>query len=291
MRITGVVPILCTPYDADGKVVPDEVAAEVEWVAREGADGVGVAIASEVFFLDDNEWADVVSAAVAAARDAGIPLVASVGRNDLDATRRRAADATALGASALMAYPSPSGSRETADLVEYYAAVADAGVPVWVQDAPGLAGDEIPLAAYPAIAAVEGVVGFKVEVMPTPVKIAEARKVLPAETVILGGAGGFVFPDELEVGAEGTMPGVTACRTLRAVWDAFGAGGIDAARAAHATAAETWGFSLDNLGAFVHLQKAALVALGIFSTDTTRFGERAEPDVAARFVELVTEGR
>lgn len=288
MRLQGIVPILATPFDADRRLVAAELAREVEWLVSTGVDGLGIAIASELFALADDEWAAAVRTTVDAVAGA-VPIVASVGREDASDAAARAARAAELGATVAMAYPPRQRTLDVEGLVAYYGAIATAGLDVWIQDAPQLVGVELPVQTLQAIAsAVPTVAGLKIEAAPTAEKVAAVRSALGDGPVVLGGSGGFVFPDELEAGAEGTMPGVAPVQRFVATWRAWSEGGAQAARDSHERGRDAWRFSASRAGAFVYMQKLALVRAGIFSTTVCRFGDvRLEAGEARQWLALL----
>lgn len=287
-RVTGVVPIVAMPFDGDGELAPAELEAEVRWLVEEGVDGLGLAIASELFALRDEEWHQAVRTIVRSAAGS-VPVIASVGQPTPEATLARVRAARAAGADATMAFPPGAAGG---DLVGYYA--ASSGIlPMWVQDAPQLTGVEIPLDRYEQLAAsVTGICGFKVEAHPTAEKIAAARRSIGPEPVLLGGAGGFSLPDELAAGAEGTMPGTSSAAIFVAEWRAHRRGDFGAVCALHAAHREQWGFAQEHAKAFVHLQKLALVDRGVFSSDRCRFSpEVLGPEQSERWLALLRAGR
>lgn len=233
----------------------------MRWLESVGVDGVGIAIASELFALSDDEWELAVRTAVNAS---ALPVVASVGMADGAGAQKRAAQAASLGAAVAMAYP-PRGRQLTdSEILKYYAQIAAAaGLPVWVQDAPRLVGVEMSVDVLTKV----GAAGYKIEAHPTPPKIAALRAALGPDAVILGGSGGFAFPDELAAGADGTMPGVVQAEVF--VSEMKGD-----ARGIHEANRSLLDFMGPRADAFVHMQKVALVARGIFSTTRCRFSPR-----------------
>lgn len=277
--ISGVVAILALPFDEESRLLAGELRTLVDWLVDGGVDGVGIAVASELYALDDAEWSDVVAITVGAA-DGRVPVLASVGQETADAAAGRTRRAIELGAAAVLAHPPRNRQMAVDELVEFYEALVASGAEVWVQDAPQLTGVEIPIEGYPRLAAA-GVGGFKVEAHPTPDKIRAAR-VLTGESVhYLGGAGGFAFADELAAGAMGTMPGVTQVPIFVRELAEFRSGGEDAARAVHQEHGDVWRFGAAHGPAFIHLQKLALVDMGLFSTAHCRFSPARVDDAEA----------
>ena len=64
--LAGCIPILCTPFAADGALDLPSLEREVDWVIAEGARGVAcLAIASEGYKLTEGERDEVVRVVVA----------------------------------------------------------------------------------------------------------------------------------------------------------------------------------------------------------------------------------
>jgi len=53
--MSGVFPILSTPFDSKDNIVFNDVEAEVEYAIDSGVSGVAIALASEVYKLTDSE--------------------------------------------------------------------------------------------------------------------------------------------------------------------------------------------------------------------------------------------
>jgi 4-hydroxy-tetrahydrodipicolinate synthase len=94
---------ISTPFGPDGEPDLDAFSAHLEWLAEAGLDGVFVAgTTGEGVLLEDDEVAALVERA--AATDAGLRVVAQVGRPSTRATVRLARRAIGLGADAVAAY-------------------------------------------------------------------------------------------------------------------------------------------------------------------------------------------
>ncbi|HTX00830.1 MAG TPA: dihydrodipicolinate synthase family protein, partial [Acidimicrobiales bacterium] len=144
--IGGVVPVLQTPFDAAGEIDEEALGAEVDWVVACGADGMAVAMVSEILRLDTSERRRLAGAvcALAAGR---VPVVVSVGAESTRIAVALAEHAESTGAAAVMAIPPISAALPDAELEGYYDAIAAATrLPLVVQDASGYVGAPIPLA-------------------------------------------------------------------------------------------------------------------------------------------------
>jgi 4-hydroxy-tetrahydrodipicolinate synthase len=209
-RLAGVTPILLTPYDAKGRIAFDDVGAEVDHLARLDVAVAGIGFGSDILRLTERERDELVRR-VAAQAAGRLAVLASTGANSTAAAIERAQAAADAGADILMVIPPGSVSMAGEhDIVEYYGGIEEAtGMPLVVQDAPGLTGTTMSAQLLARISVeVPNVVALKVEATPSAPKIGELAGLEHGSAGILGGAGGIDFYHELARGADGTVPGV-----------------------------------------------------------------------------------
>lgn len=206
--LSGVFPIVPTPFRDDGSPDRDDLARAVDYIVRAGADGVVFpGVASEFDQLQGGERAELAEA-VARANAGRAKLVIGVSAATVDASVAHARQARALGASAVMAM-NPPALKDVPDGIEgYYRAVAAEGVPVILQNAPPPLGSALPMARIAKIVgAIPGVSYVKEEALPAGQRISELLALKPPGlSGVFGGAGGRYITDELARGACGTMP-------------------------------------------------------------------------------------
>ena len=202
--LTGVSGILATPYDAAGALAPEKQGPIVE---RALAAGVHVLTANgntgEFYSLTTEEAETMVRAA--ADRIAGrAPLVAGVGRSLPDAVRLARTSAEA-GAAALMIHQPPDPFVAPRGLVDYVAAVAEAGggLPIILY----LRNDAIGTDAIAALCSAPGVVGVK-WATPNPMKLSAAMRAAPDHIIWTGGLAEVWAPAFYAVGARGFTSGL-----------------------------------------------------------------------------------
>src|SRR6202011_4936097 len=228
--ISGVCPVLATPFDDDG--VPDApgLARIAEFAIRCGADAlVYPGVASEVEQLSDSERNDLLDV-LATAAHGRVPLIVGAPAAHLRPTIVHVDKPASLGAVAAMIMAPARLAGDTAALIDYYRSLAAATeVPIMLQNAPPPAGAGFDISAIARVAAeVPAVRYVKEETMPCGQRISAllaTREIGGASDLIgvLGGAGGRYILDELARGALGTMP---ACEltdihvTMVAAWRA-----------------------------------------------------------------------
>jgi 4-hydroxy-tetrahydrodipicolinate synthase len=163
MRFPGILPAVTTPFDASGGVDVAALQANVRALLEAGVHGiVGTGTMGEAGSLSTAERREVIAAIVAAA-DGRVPVVAGVSAGTPAQAIGYAADAGAEGVAALMCLP-PLGYRgDDHEVVAFYAAVADAGgLPLMAYNNPEASGvDMTPELIARIGASVENVVAVK----------------------------------------------------------------------------------------------------------------------------------
>ncbi|WP_020576307.1 dihydrodipicolinate synthase family protein [Actinopolymorpha alba] len=217
MRLAGLIPVLATPFDADGTLDRASLRWLVEFQLAAGADGLAVfGLASEGFALTAAEKA-VILADVRDIAGPGIPVVAGVNATSTHTAVEQANEAADSGADALMVLPpfltKPAGSA----LVDFYGTVAErAGLPVMVQDAAAATGVSMPVSVLVELSKLPGVDSVKVEAQPTAPKVGAVVAATGGGWPVFGGQNAFFVLEEYARGAVGTMP---ACEFTDALAD------------------------------------------------------------------------
>jgi 4-hydroxy-tetrahydrodipicolinate synthase len=163
MRFPGILPAVTTPFDASGAVDAAALQANVRALLDAGVHGiVGTGTMGEAGSLSTEERREVIAAIVAAV-DGRVPVVAGVSAGTPAQTIGYAADAAAEGVAGLMCLP-PLGYRgDEHEVVAFYAAVAEAGgLPLMAYNNPEASGVDMPPELIARIgASVENVVAVK----------------------------------------------------------------------------------------------------------------------------------
>ncbi len=267
--MTGVYPILQTPFDAAGRIDDEDLRREVEWAIDCGVDGLGIAMASEIYKLNETER-DLVLSAVVDQAGGRARVIMNTGAESTDVTTFYSKRAEELGADGVMIAPPKYMPVHPAEAVLHFKTVAEAiGVPVFMQDQPAA-----PIG--PGLTANiarqhENLCYAKVETPPTVPRMAELAE-LSSEIglVIFGGHGGMFLFEEVRRGAVGTMPGCTMPDVYVRLWRKWHEGDReDAERELRRYAAFTRVLS-QGLGLSAWIYKHVLVRRGIFKAVHTR---------------------
>jgi dihydrodipicolinate synthase/N-acetylneuraminate lyase len=266
MTFAGIRPVLHTPFaDAPGAPVAHaELAALVRDMAGHGVDGVvALGLASEASALTEDERDAVVQTAVAAA--GRLPVTVGIAGSTSVAVRR-SARAAALGAGSLMVVPPPGAGRGA--LLDHYAAVAGAGLPVLVQDAPQVTGVMLDADALLALgAAVPAARAVKVE---GPAAGPKVSALVARGVAVVAGWGGLHYPEALRRGACGLMPGCDLAPAFVALHAAWRDGRPDEADDRYEALLPYLAYQTQSLELLILSAKRELVRRGLFSAGTLR---------------------
>ena len=288
--LSGVFPVLPTPFDAAGAIDPEALARLVAFAIEAGADGVVYpGMASEVETLSPEERLAMVNR-LGAALAGRLPFI--VGASDADPARAaaRAEEGRAVGATAAMIMAPAGLGDDVAGHVAFYAAVAaGTSLPLMLQNAPapngaGLAPDKVAaiVRAVPAIRYV------KEETLPCGQHVTKIQAAVGDRLDgVFGGAGARYLMDELARGAAGTMPAAELTDVHVRILEAWRAGHPAQARRLYS---RTLPLLLFQAIYRVRLTKAVLAARGLLScTHARAAGPRFDAGDAAECAALVAE--
>jgi 4-hydroxy-tetrahydrodipicolinate synthase len=231
--ITGVFPVLPTPFDAAGAPDATGLATLVRYLLRSGVDGMTFpGVASEVATLSESERAELTALVIREVAGR-VPVVAGVSSNDPAVTLRLARLAAEQGAAALMV-AAPAALKTAAEQIAHFQALAAAvpGTALMLQNVPPPAGAGLdPAVLLEILAAVPEIRYIKEEALPSGQRLTEVLAHAPASLLgVLGGAGGRYITDELRRGACGTMPAIELAEVHVRLFAAHRAGDAAAVR-------------------------------------------------------------
>lgn len=222
----GILPVLHTPLLESGEIDVTTLRREVDWALRTGADGVVVAMVSEVLRLGYRRRRELAAEVVRAVDHRGFTVL-SVGAESIDEAIELAEHAEGLGATAIMAIPPVSTSLDSQAKVMYYSAIASSvSIPLVVQDASSYVGAPIDLWVYLQLLDQFGPtrIFFKPEASPLGPNLSKLRDATNGDARIFEGSGGINLVDCFRRGIVGTMPGTDLLDGIVALWTALKAG-------------------------------------------------------------------
>lgn len=270
-RLQGVLPVFQTPFADDDSIDVATLEREIDWLMEQGADGIVLAMVSEVLRLDDEERRQLAELACQFTGERGA-VVISVGAESTSVACKLTRHAAECGATAVMAIPPVSIAPLEDELFRYYERIITASdLPVVVQDASGYVGRPMSIAFQAKLLATFGAerVLFKPEAVPIGPRLSQLRDATQGAARIFEGTGGIALVDSYRRGVVGTMPGADLIRGIVALWKALQAG--DDRRAYQLSQPISSIVALQHsLDAFLAIEKMLLVKQGVFRNTRVR---------------------
>jgi dihydrodipicolinate synthase/N-acetylneuraminate lyase len=225
-ELSGVLPVIQTPFDAGGRIDETSLTAELEWVLDQGVSGLTTGMVSEVLTLQDAERRRLTEVVVDVARDRGALSVISCGAESVEQAVAYARHAEQRGADAVMAIAPVSVDLDDEATFRYFVEIVDSTVlGVVVQDASGYVGRSLSIEVQSRLHDKYGRrVYFKPEAPPIGQRLTMLRDATDGEARAFEGTGGAALVDSFRRGVVGTMPGAEVCWAIQRMWVALQAG-------------------------------------------------------------------
>jgi 2-keto-3-deoxy-L-arabinonate dehydratase len=224
--LQGILPIVNSTFHQDGSIDMESQLSLVRHLISQGVHGVALfGNASEGYTLSEEERSKILKAVVAEVAGQ-VPVIVSTGHTGTDQAVRQSLEASDMGADALMVLPPYLLKPDGQGVFEYFNAISNAvSIPIMVQDAPLMTQVPMPVALLARMAKeLEHVTYVKVEAPPTAPKISDLVQQAGNSVVALGGLNANFLIEELDRGAQGTMPGCDLCASFVKIWDLYKAG-------------------------------------------------------------------
>lgn len=291
--LQGVLPVLQTPFTPQGQIDTDCLDAEIQWAFETGADGVVVAMVSEILRLSERGRRKLAEHVCGAARQRGTSVI-SVGAESTIVAVELAQHAESVGATAVMAIPPIATGLSSAATRDYFAAIAGSiSIPLVVQDASGYVGSAIDIGVYRELLEMFGPerICFKPEASPLGPNLSRLRDATDGTARIFEGSGGINLVDCYRRGIVGTMPGTDLLDGIVALWKALQAGDDDRIYELSLPICGIVALQLSaGLDGFLAIEKHLLVRRGIFKNAVQRqpVGWTLDNETAAEVDRLFT---
>lgn len=268
--LQGVLPVFQTPYHDDESIDFPTLEREIAWLFDRGADGIVMAMVSEVLRLSGGERRDLAEHACRYAQGRGA-VVISVGAESGLLAQRYAQHAESVGATAVMAIPPISTALGEDELRGYYARILNAvELPVIVQDASGYVGRPMSIELQAGLLNEFGDrVMFKPEANPIGPRLTALNEATDGRARVFEGTGGIALVESYRRGIAGTMPGADLIETLVAIWRALGRNDMETINRLHPLLCSMISLQT-SLDAFIAIEKYLLVKQGIFLNANVR---------------------
>jgi 4-hydroxy-tetrahydrodipicolinate synthase len=279
--MTGVYPILVTPFDERGRIDEESLRRLVEYNLGAGVHGLGIAMASEVLKLTEAERDRVTRLVVDQVRGR-VPVVVNTGGPATDVAVFYSRRAQELGADALMCQPPTLSPPTPTETRAYFKAISDAvTIPIFIQDT---ATAHVPAGLARQIAAESPNVRYtKVESTPPAEMVAANVRTAGDRLTVFGGAGASYLIEELRRGAQGTMPWPSTPHELVEIWDRVRAGDERAAEEVfYRVLVPINRLAAGGMRVALQVQKEILRRKGLLATSLVRApADPLDPDTAA----------
>jgi 2-keto-3-deoxy-L-arabinonate dehydratase len=221
--IQGVLPVLHLSYNTDGSISDSDLAAGIDWVFANKADGCCLAMVTDLFRLTFAERIALNHRVMACVASRG-PVVVSVGAESQAQAIAYTREAESAGASAVMVIP-PLTSALGEDASEgYFRSIADAtALPLIIQDASGYVGRPLSLPMQLRLFARYGAekILFKPETNPIGPTVSRLMRETGGAARIFEGSGGLHVVETYRRGLTGIMPGSDLIDGIVALWKAL----------------------------------------------------------------------
>jgi dihydrodipicolinate synthase/N-acetylneuraminate lyase len=215
-ELTGVIPILPTPFSANGEIDERAFRKVIDRAVADGVQGLAMfGFASEYAKLADVEKARLIRILVEQTAKR-VPVIVSITHHSLEVARKEAAEAVGIGADALMIMP-PFFMSPSSEAVQNHIAViaGETAVPVIIQYAPIQTGSSLTAEIlyalhqkYPNLAYV------KVDLIPSGPMISKVRSLSGDSLKAMVGYMGLHLPQDFERGAVAVMPTISLARAF-----------------------------------------------------------------------------
>ena len=285
-QLHGVLPVLHTPFTDGGAIDIAVLQREIDWAFEIGADGVLVAMVSEVLRLGYHGRRELAGLVCQGVRGRGFSVI-SVGAESTNEAVEFAKHAEGLGASAVMAIPPVATSLSSSATRGYFATIVGGiSIPLVIQDASNYVGAAIDLSVYLNLLEQFGSerILFKPEASPLGPNLSKLRDATDGKARIFEGSGGINLVDCYRRGIVGTMPGTDLLDGIVALWNALSVGDEDRTYQLSLPICALVALQLQGgLDGFLAIEKYLLKKRGLFNNTLQRqpVGWQLDPETQA----------
>lgn len=284
-RISGVLPVVHTPFLEDESIDYESLPRQIEWAFAQGACGYCTGMVSELLRLTAGERIELNATLAEANAGRGV-FIAGVGAESTWQALEYAQAAEDSGCDAIMAIPPISTALPSSELLRYFSTLAERGdLPLVVQDASSYVGQSIPLDVCVKLLDEFGPdkILFKPEASPVGPNVSSLRDSTNGCARIFDGSGGISLVDCYRRGIAGTMPGMEFLPGIIALWKALERGDEQATYDLYLPICALVSLQLQaGLDGFLAIEKYILVKRDLIATDVRRKPHAWEMDEETR---------
>ncbi|MDA3960116.1 MAG: dihydrodipicolinate synthase family protein [Planctomycetota bacterium] len=272
-QLTGILPIIATPFTADGQLDEASLDKLVRHLGAIGCHGVtGFGIASEFYKLSDAERVTSAEIIIAAARASSVPSILSVTDHATVTAVATAKRWQAMGADALMLLPPYFLKPGAAAIAAHIRAVAAAvDIPVVLQYAPEQTGVAIaPEVFIDIVKDHPNAAWLKVECKPPGSYINRLMDLADGGLTVHVGNAGLNMVECHQRGARGVMPGCSLSELYLQSWNCLEAGNRTGATDIHDRLVSVLNHIRQNVEMIIAFEKHILMRRGVIPCDHCR---------------------
>ena len=274
-KFAGVYPILYMPFNEKFDIEYEDLRKLTEFVIASGADGLGIAMGSEIFKMSESER-DLVLKTVVDQVNGRVNVVMHTGAQGTDLALNYSLKAKELGADALMMTPPTVLPIPNEIIVKHYVEISEkVKIPIFIQDI--WTSPISPAVMIEIVRATEYAKYAKAETPPTTMRTTELKKLGGDEVIVFGGAWGTNFISELNRGSVGTMPGCAVPEFYTKAWKYWKMDRPDDARKHMEKISPLLSLLTRSLDVSFHLDKEILKRRGVISSINVRM-PTSKPD-------------
>ena len=288
-QLRGIIPILPSPFAADGSIDKSAMKRVTRFVLDSGAHGVAFpALASEFYSLTDEERLALTEVVVQEVGGA-VPVVGTATSASSYSSVELAKRLEAMGVDALMVMP-PYVVRDSGpEVLQQFKDLSESvDLPLIVQNAPAPLGSAFPIEfVRRIIQEAKNVHYVKEECTPGGQRITKLlQDAPPGLKGVFGGAGGRALIDELNRGAIGAMPACELTKLHVKIFELHQASDVGGARTLYNKTLPL----LTMQAVFrMNLTKEMLVRNGIIASAHVRAGSIPMDEADLRELSVLTE--
>lgn len=270
-EVSGVLPVLQTPFNSENEIDEATLEREVRWILEQGADGITTGMVSEILKLSPSERMNLHEIVSGITNENEALTVFSAGSESTKQSILYTKHAEECRADAVMVNPPLTTSLGDEDLYRHYASILDSTeIPLIVQDASGYVGRPLSLDLQVKLFDnYEERVYFKPEAVPIGQRLTIFMKATSGRARVFEGSGGGALVDTFHRGLVGTMPGADLTWALVALWKALSVGDWEQVDLIAGPLANLLSFE-HSLDAYLVIEKYLLVKQGIFTNSQLR---------------------
>ncbi|WP_448249658.1 dihydrodipicolinate synthase family protein [Thalassotalea agariperforans] len=268
--LSGILPVLPTPYDSDNKIDCQAMESVVEFCIKSGANGlVFPGSASEHDYLSLNERLKLLSV-ISVTNNQRLPIIYGVGKGTSLEIIENIKLAKPYGITAIMILLPAQFLHEPEQAHQFMADICTAypEIDIVLQNAPQPIGAELsPEVITSIIATLPNVKYIKEETLPSGARITKLLKLAPKHLQGVIGGGACYLIDEMKRGAIAAMPAAELTDLKVKIWQLYN---NDDELAARDLYMRTLPMLLIQVIYRMRLTKFVLTARGVLSNDIVR---------------------